>query len=273
MTVKGIDVSSYQSETYSTTGIDFVFVKATEGVSYVNPKMAAQAKRARDAGLVVGFYHFLQPGDMKKQAAYFVEKAASREGDPLWADWETPGVSCADKDVFLAEVKRLRGSTHRVGLYCNKDYWTRRDTTSNAGDALWIAEYNNKPGKPTIQATWLFHQYTSTPIDTNSGAFASRAALKSWAQKAKAKPKPSVPKVPAFPGASKFGPGSNNAYVTQLGKALVKKGYGRFYKVGPGPQWGQADHDATQAFQRAQGWTGRDADGIPGKETWARLMK
>ncbi|NGO71349.1 GH25 family lysozyme [Streptomyces boncukensis] len=183
MAVKGIDVASYQPERYSTKGIDFVFVKATEGTSYINPKMWAQAAHARDAGLVVGFYHFLRPGSMTAQARYFVEKCASRHGDPLWADWEDPGVSCADKDAFLAEVKRLRGKTHRVGLYCNVDYWLNRDTTSNAGDALWIAQYNGRPGKPNIRHPWLFHQYTSTPIDTNLGAFPSQAALRAWATK------------------------------------------------------------------------------------------
>ena len=34
MTVHGIDVASYQSGDYSTSGLDFVFVKATEGSSY-----------------------------------------------------------------------------------------------------------------------------------------------------------------------------------------------------------------------------------------------
>ncbi|MFE5542763.1 peptidoglycan-binding protein [Streptomyces sp. NPDC056534] len=87
------------------------------------------------------------------------------------------------------------------------------------------------------------------------------------------KPTPKPVPVPKFPGTEKFGPGANNAYVTQLGKALVRKGYGRFYSVGPGPRWGEADRRATQAFQRAQGWTGADADGRPGPSTWNRLMK
>ncbi|MFF1418346.1 glycoside hydrolase family 25 protein [Streptomyces sp. NPDC058280] len=181
MSIKGIDVSSYQSSTYGTAGLDFVFVKATEGTSYINPRMTAQAQHARAAGLVVGFYHFLRPGDMKAQAAYFVEECASIEGDPLFADWEDTGVSCAEKDSFLAQVKRLRGDTHRVGLYCGQYFWLNRDTTSDAGDALWIADYVTA-GKPRIKATWTFHQYTDTPVDTNLGAFADRAALRKWAR-------------------------------------------------------------------------------------------
>lgn len=83
------------------------------------------------------------------------------------------------------------------------------------------------------------------------------------------KPKPSIP---AFPGAYYFRPGAKNQYVTQLGKQLVKKGYGQFYKQGPGPHWTAVDRAAVRAFQRAQGWTGNGADGYPGPLTWKRLF-
>ncbi|MEV7340865.1 peptidoglycan-binding protein [Streptomyces sp. NPDC093544] len=75
-----------------------------------------------------------------------------------------------------------------------------------------------------------------------------------------------------FPGAAYFGPGANNKYVTQLGRLLVERGAGRFYTSGPGPRWSAADGRATQAFQRAQGWTGADADGLPGPLTWSYLV-
>ncbi|MEV7424126.1 peptidoglycan-binding protein [Streptomyces sp. NPDC091212] len=75
-----------------------------------------------------------------------------------------------------------------------------------------------------------------------------------------------------FPGASSFGPGANNKYVTQLGQMLVERGGKRFYTQGPGPRWSEADRRATQAFQRAQGWRGPDADGLPGRDTWRYLV-
>jgi len=80
-------------------------------------------------------------------------------------------------------------------------------------------------------------------------------------------------KAPPFPGSKYFKPGANNKYVTMLGKQLVKKGYGKYYKVGPGPKWSNSDKQAVAAFQRAQGWKGKDADGYPGPETWKRLFK
>ncbi|MCW8219616.1 MULTISPECIES: peptidoglycan-binding protein [Streptomyces] len=76
-----------------------------------------------------------------------------------------------------------------------------------------------------------------------------------------------------FPGAGMFGPGADNAFVTQLGKLLIAQGGKRFYQVGAGPRWTDADRQATRAFQLAQGWKGAEADGIPGPDTWELLVK
>ncbi|MFD9498926.1 peptidoglycan-binding protein [Streptomyces sp. NPDC060035] len=77
----------------------------------------------------------------------------------------------------------------------------------------------------------------------------------------------------AFPGAKRFGTGADNAYVTQLGKMLISQGGERFHREGAGPRWSTADTRATQAFQEAQGWRGREADGIPGPDTWSLLVR
>ncbi|MEU8133227.1 peptidoglycan-binding protein [Streptodolium elevatio] len=76
----------------------------------------------------------------------------------------------------------------------------------------------------------------------------------------------------SFPGAQAFVLGKSHPAVTLLGQRLVAHGHGGFYKEGPGPTFGEADRQATAAFQRAQGWSGSDADGYPGPSTWARLM-
>jgi hypothetical protein len=68
-----------------------------------------------------------------------------------------------------------------------------------------------------------------------------------------------------------YGPGHVGQHITWLGQRLVAKGYGTHYTSGPGPVWGEADRLNVRDFQRAQGWTGSDADGLPGKETLKRL--
>jgi GH25 family lysozyme M1 (1,4-beta-N-acetylmuramidase) len=181
--LRGIDVSSHQS-TFDPDGLAFVFVKATEGRSYINPRQSSQASRARKAGCVVGFYHFLWPGNLTAQAEYFVSKAPEKAGDLLAVEWETTSegthASNAEKDRFIRKVKELRPN-HRVILYANRNYWLNIDQTSYAGDGLWIADYVTA-GKLRIQAKWRFHQYTDDPLDKNVADFSSKAALKKWAQ-------------------------------------------------------------------------------------------
>ncbi|WP_433547496.1 peptidoglycan-binding protein [Streptomyces sp. CA-294286] len=77
---------------------------------------------------------------------------------------------------------------------------------------------------------------------------------------------------PAFPGAQHFRPGQAGPHVERLGKQLVSRGFGKHYKVGPGPRWSEADRRNVEEFQRAQGWRGAAADGYPGPETWRRLF-
>lgn len=82
-------------------------------------------------------------------------------------------------------------------------------------------------------------------------------------------PKPSPVYAP-FPGASFFKIGRKSPIITEMGKAIVRAGY-KGYKVGPGPEFTAADVKAVRWFQQKQGWSGSDADGYPGPETWKRL--
>lgn len=179
--ITGIDVSSYQSETYDLTDKDFVFVKATQSTNYLNPRHAAQVARARSNNRVVGHYHYLTAGpSVNAQMDYFLDRAAPQRDEVLAVDWEEAGVSCASKDAAIRYLISKAGG-RRVLLYCSQSYWRGRDTTSYAGDGLWVAQYNGKPGRPDIKADWLMHQYTSTPVDTSVAQFGSRAEMAAWA--------------------------------------------------------------------------------------------
>ncbi|MFB8178941.1 glycoside hydrolase family 25 protein [Streptomyces sp. NPDC055966] len=179
MSTNGIDVSSIQSDRYDVSGLDFVFIKVTEGHSYTNPKWVAQRQTARNAGLVTGFYHFARPGPFEVQADYFLSQIHLVDGDILALDWEDPGISGAWKDAWIKRVQQ-KAPGHKVILYCDRDFWLHRDTTSFAGDGLWIAEYNGRPGKPDIEHPWVFHQYSAQPVDKDLGNFKDKAALVAW---------------------------------------------------------------------------------------------
>ena len=186
--IYGVDVSNYQpiNFTLTTPGdghrVDFVIIKVTEGTGYVNPKWASQRQWARDHGLSVGFYHFVRPGSMVDQADYFLDKVALQPGDHLWFDWEDSGVSSSQKDAWISYVQG-RAPGHRVGLYCNTSYWKTRDTSSFAGDGLWIATGGIPAGSPPIEAPWLIHQYsTSGNYDHDLAQFSSKNEMIAWAE-------------------------------------------------------------------------------------------
>lgn len=79
-----------------------------------------------------------------------------------------------------------------------------------------------------------------------------------------------VPEYEPFPGSGFFHEGQHSPIVTAMGRRLVAEGCGR-YEVGPGPEWTEADRRSYAAWQTALGFTGEDADGIPGRTSWTRL--
>lgn len=93
----GIDEASYQSENIASyPGSKFTIVKTTEGLSYQNPKARNQVITAKQAGIVVGGYHYAHFSADSNQAvkeANFAVQVANNVGIPLGslfaADWET----------------------------------------------------------------------------------------------------------------------------------------------------------------------------------------
>ncbi|GAA3769387.1 peptidoglycan-binding protein [Streptomyces phyllanthi] len=73
-----------------------------------------------------------------------------------------------------------------------------------------------------------------------------------------------------FPGAAYFTAGHRSPLITAMGRRLVAEGCGR-YEIGPGPVWTEADRRSYAAWQRRLGYSGADADGIPGRVSWDRL--
>ncbi len=182
----GVDVSSYQPSGYSTSGLSFVFIKLTEGLSYVNPKWVAQRTTARRAGLVTGFYHYPHIANSPtSEADHFLAQINLAAGDILCLDWEWYGQKVTDararsyKDAWIAHVK-AKAPKHRVVLYSDRSNWLNVDTDSNCGDGLWIADHTTA-GHPRIKHHWTFHQYADSPLDKDLANFATVAALRSWA--------------------------------------------------------------------------------------------
>lgn len=184
----GQDWAGYQSSAPDVTGLSFVFVKATEGLTYTNPRYALQIEYARLHKLVVGHYHYPHmDNDPSAEADRFLRVANVHPGELLCLDWE--GYDAANKKVpvatqvvyknaFLARVQ-AKMPAHQVGTYANKAY-LEYDPKGPYGDFFWIATAGRPAGQPGISRSWLFHQYGASGVDKDYCPL-SAAALKEFA--------------------------------------------------------------------------------------------
>jgi len=191
MGIYGQDWASYQPAEPSTSGLGFAIIKVTEGLGYVNPRWVSQRNAARDAGLVVGYYHYPHMGNSPEaEADRFLALADPQPGELVVLDWE--GYDAANKGVSAAAQLAYKERWLRyvkaqvphlpVGMYCNTDYWQRVDTTGYYADFLWIATAGRAAGDPGIRADWLIHQYGGDgDIDLDFCHLNSTDELRAWA--------------------------------------------------------------------------------------------
>lgn len=171
--MKGIDVSHWQGEIdfgkVASTSTKFVIIKATQGTGYVDPKFAQNKSRARAAGLLVGYYHFADGGDAKKEAQHFVNKVGDiKAGELLVLDWEIGHVDPVGwSKTFLDEVTRIAGFKPLFYTNSARLYQYNWSPVIGGNYGLWVAQYGlNLPivsGSPRIGG-WPFYalwQYTS----------------------------------------------------------------------------------------------------------------
>ncbi|MCP3760151.1 peptidoglycan-binding protein [Streptomyces sp. TBY4] len=83
-------------------------------------------------------------------------------------------------------------------------------------------------------------------------------------------PPPATGGYEPFPGAAFFAAAPHSPVVTAMGRRLVAEGCSA-YAQGPGPQWTEADRRSYANWQRKLGFTGSDADGLPGRTSWNAL--
>ena len=85
-------------------------------------------------------------------------------------------------------------------------------------------------------------------------------------------PTPTVARYQATIAGLTYGYGAHGDHVTQVGQALVAAGHGSHYQSGPGPDWTDADTLNYADYQASLGYSGTDADGVPGETTLRRLL-
>lgn len=77
MALYGTDVSHWNgninfSKLRQTKYHDFMIIKATQGMRYIDPKFADNMRHAKSAGMLRGAYHYLDTSDPVSQARHFI---------------------------------------------------------------------------------------------------------------------------------------------------------------------------------------------------------
>jgi GH25 family lysozyme M1 (1,4-beta-N-acetylmuramidase) len=146
----GVDVSSHNvGVNLLNIAGDFVLVKATEGVGFTDPALAAHAASAASGGRLRGFYHFARPGAQEgntaaAEAKWFVKtiRPLMKSGDLLILDWEAENQG----DTAWA-LEWLRGVRTMTGaqplIYMSMAAVNAHDWSAvEAEFGLWMAAYS-----------------------------------------------------------------------------------------------------------------------------------
>ncbi len=193
---RGIDVSRYQGTidwmAVAASGIRFAFIKASEGVSYADPRLAGNVAGAAQAGIPAGLYHFARVhNDPLEEARWFGSIAMHHKTDlPDVLDIEEAKVDSQrvlspDELVgwVLAWLQEVHGQTKRpVMVYSGAYFIKDRLAPSRKSSALrryplWVAHYGvTTPLSNSIWDQWSVFQYTSNglvkgirgPVDMNA---------------------------------------------------------------------------------------------------------
>lgn len=201
--VHGIDTSRWQSDvdwaTARENGVNFAFIKATEGGDGVDPAFAENWHAAQRAGVARGAYHFFyhcRPAS--EQAEWFIRnvpRAAGALPPVLDIEWTPFSPTCttrrpaaeirAEARDFLNAVQSHYGQ--RPIIYSTVDFYQENELWKLGPYPFWLRSVAGHPTEVYGNRPFAFWQYTSTGLvpgvsgETDLNVFAgTRRAWDAW---------------------------------------------------------------------------------------------
>ena len=167
------------------SGIEFIFIKASEGEDFRDQNFRINYAKASHAGMRIGAYHFFRfDREGIPQAKNFLEAVGGRPLDlGLAIDVEQAGnpvdvdsVTISRRLIDMVEYLNLRG--YRVTCYTNREGYFDYILPSVPGTTLWICSFSRIP----FDGEWTFWQYDhhghvpGIPHDVDLNAFCGSRA-------------------------------------------------------------------------------------------------
>lgn len=197
--IAGIDVSAHNGivdfDRVAADSISFVYIKASEGDNFRDAAFDDNYRRAREAGLKVGAYHFFRfDREGWRQGANLLRTLDGRSVDlPLAIDleeWRNSAAPVTGEVVVQLHgmIDYLRNAGHHVLIYTNKGGHQRFVRGRFDDTDLWVCSFTDPP---ISRADWTFWQHSHVgrvdgvpgPVDLNTfcgDSAAWHAALRAW---------------------------------------------------------------------------------------------
>jgi lysozyme len=173
--IHGIDVSKYQQtiaweEVSKMEVMDvklgFVFIKASEGTDIDDPMFSRNWRKAKEAGMIRGAYHFfIGSRDGATQARHFTNMVTLRPGDlpPVLDVEQLNGASPENLRKEMKEWLKIVESYYSVKpiIYTNPEFYERYLGDDFKDYPLWVAHYY-QPDQPRVGRSWTFWQHSDS---------------------------------------------------------------------------------------------------------------
>lgn len=177
--VHGVDVSRYQGDVdwsrAATSGVNFAFIKATEGAEVADPMFQANWQRTAAVGLPRGayhFYYFCRTG--AEQAQWFIQNAPREPGalppvlDIEWTQSRNCPIRPGPDEVRAEATSFLTILTQHYGqrpiIYTSVDFWNDNALWQLGGYEFWLRSVADHPHKTFAGQDFTFWQYTGTGL-------------------------------------------------------------------------------------------------------------
>ncbi|MED0670658.1 glycoside hydrolase family 25 protein [Aneurinibacillus aneurinilyticus] len=159
MTIIGIDVSHWNGvvdwKKVAASGVNFVFLKASEGTTYVDKTFKTNAANALTNGIRVGAYHYAKFGNVaeaKAEAQHFLRTVSGvKITYPLVLDLEENKKKASKAiltDAAVAFLNAIEKAGYFAMIYAGKSFLeTQLDEKRLKPYALWVARYNSYLGR------------------------------------------------------------------------------------------------------------------------------
>jgi lysozyme len=177
--VHGVDVSRWQGDIdwmkLRTQGANFAFIKATDGGDHLDPMFQKNWRRAKEAGIRRGAYHFFYWCRVASSQAEWFIRNVPKDPDalPPVIDAEYNGESSCKKrlsrakyvekiKVFSEMLERHYGK--RPIIYTAPDFYEDNLSGELKDHPFWLRSVAAHPSKRYPNRRWMFWQYSGSGL-------------------------------------------------------------------------------------------------------------